>query len=455
MKPSRLKISPATLILISLFGYAGYLTSCTQKDQILTTGPVTENTTNLISLKTSTPPTIDGVIDAAWEKAEKLNATPTVPDPGNGLFTGYSGDQYPVVLRSMYDADNIYFLAEITDATQSNLPAPWFFNPSANVTGKTGWQKEPNAKNYDANGALVRNAYGEDRLAMLWNIDNSTPKFITQTCYASCHVFTPYMDYSKNPAVYTSNSANGNHYTNGAAEKIDMWWGRLGYMSKDAALHYFDDNYQDWAGGPAISNLTGGNSNGRHVDGIYPDGTASATWPYRPNYTVSPNQGEFNNSQNLKLDGTGASVSVPLYVVPGAAANGFILLSDTGTVAKKVKAVSSAGVLTLLDGTTIDPTVGTDYQRTGDAVTGPTAAKAIPSYIAMPLISQRADITSTAVFTGSGWIVEYKRALKTADVLKQDVDFSSLQDQPFGVAVWDNSNYQHGINPNLLLQFKK
>jgi hypothetical protein len=112
-------------------------------------------------------------------------------------------------------------------------------------------------------------------------------------------------------------------------------------------------------------------------------------------------------------------------------------------------------VLTLLDGTTIDPTVGTDYQRTGDAVTGPTAAKAIPSYIAMPLISQRADITSTAVFTGSGWIVEYKRALKTADVLKQDVDFSSLQDQPFGVAVWDNSNYQHGINPNLLLQFKK
>ena len=75
-----------------------------------------------------------------------------------------------------------------------------------------------------------------------------------------------------------------------------------------------DDNYQDWAGGPAITNLTGGNANGRHVDGIYPDGTKSGTWPYRPNYTVSPTQGEINNRISLKLDGTGASVNVPLYV---------------------------------------------------------------------------------------------------------------------------------------------
>ena len=34
------------------------------------------------------------------------------------------------------------------------------------------------------------------------------------------------------------------------------------------------DNYQDWAGGPAISNLVGGNSNGRHFDDLIPNGTA-------------------------------------------------------------------------------------------------------------------------------------------------------------------------------------
>jgi len=30
-----------------------------------------------------------------------------------------------------------------------------------------------------------------------------------------------------------------------------------------------------------------------------------------------------------------------------------------------------------------------------------------------------------------------------------------LQDQPFGIAFFNNSNYQHGIKPNLLLKFLK
>jgi hypothetical protein len=45
--------------------------------------------------------------------------------------------------------------------------------------------------------------------------------------------------------------------------------------------------------------------------------------------------------------------------------------------------------------------------------------------------------------------------LKTTDALKQDVDFSSLEDQPFGVAIFNKSNYQHGIKPGLLLKFDK
>ena len=442
-------------ILTSFILFVGYWISCTKHDQVITVDNTANTSTTLQSVKVSSAPTIDGTIDASWSNATKLDILPTVPDPGNGLFSGYSGQQYHASIRSMYDAQNIYFLVEIQDPSQSVNVAPWYFNPAANVNGKTGWAKEPNSDSYDANGILTRTGMGEDRVAMLWNIDNSTPKFISQTCYASCHVFTPYMDYSKDPAVYTAN-ASGNHYTNGASEKIDMWWGRLGYMSKDASLHFMDDNYQDWAGGPSITNLTGGNANGRHVDGIYPDGTKSSTWPYRPNYTTSPVQGEVNNSQNLKLDGTGASVAVPIWVIPGAKNVGYILVADTAKgLAKKVTAVSASGVLTLSDGSTIDPTVGTDYQRTGDPVTGPTAAVSIPSYIGVPLIGERADITGAAVYTGSGWIVEYKRALKTADVLKQDVDFSSLQDQVFGVAIWNNSNNQHGIQPNLTLTFKK
>lgn len=440
-------------IITTIVLTVGYVGSCTKDNQVLDV-PQINSGTDLVSIKTSTPPTIDGTIDADWNNATKLNITPTVPDPGNGLFTGYNGQKYPATLRSMYDDNNIYFLVEITDATQSTNVTPWYFDPAQNITGKTGWVKEPSSKQFDANGVLTREGWGEDKLAFLWNIDNSTPKFITQTCYASCHVFTPYTDYSVTPPVEKSNANSGNHYTNGASEKIDMWWGRLGFISRDPSLNKMDDNYQDWAGGPAVTNLVGGSGNGRHVDGIVVSG-ANTTWPYAPTYTTSPAQGEVNNSQNLKIDGTGASVAVPIWIIPNTSTN-FILVSDTTSgKAKKVTGVSSSGILTLSDGSTIDPNVGTDYKRTGDPVLGPTAAKSIPAFIAIPLIGGRADITCAAVYTGSGWIVEIKRALKTSDVLKQDIDFSSLQDQPFGMAFWNGSNNQHGIQPNLVLKFKK
>ena len=412
---------------------------------MLQQGTTTSNGTTLVSLKVTSAPTIDGVIDAMWDNATKLNVVPQVPDPGNGLFAGYIGETYTGTLRSMYDDQNIYFLLEVTDATQSTNVAPWYFDPAVNVSGKTGWQKEPSSKSFDVNGVLAREGFGEDKFAMLWNIDSSTAKFKAQTCYASCHVFTPYMDYSKNPAVYTAN-ASGNHYTNASNEKIDMWWGRLGYISKDASLNFLDDNYQDYAGGPAVSNLTGGNLNGRHVDGIYVDSAKTYAWPYAPHYTASPAQGEISNSQNLKINGTGASVAVPLWVNPGFTSRDFILIGETTSgVAKKVTAVDSTGALTLSDGTVITP--GADYQRTGNAVTGATAKKSIPAYIAAPLIGGRADITCSAKYTGSGWVIEYQRKLKTADVLKQDIDFSNLADQPFGIAYWNKSNYQHGIKP--------
>ena len=428
---------------------------CTKKDQVVggTSSPSGSNL--LLSYKTSSAPTIDGTIDPGWVNATVLDVTPTVPDPGNGLFTGYNGTQYTAKLRSMYDAQNIYFLLEINDASASTTVSPWYFNPALNVTGKTGWQREPSSRSFDVNGNITREGWGEDKFAMLWNIDNSTPLFRTQTCYASCHVFSPYMDYSKNPAVFASNANSGNHYTNGQFEKIDMWWGRLGYISKDPSLNFMDDNYQDWAGGPAITNLTGGNANGRHVDDIFPDGTASSTWPYRPNYTAAAPQGEITNTQTLKLNGTGASVSVPLWVPVNGSPN-FILVSDTASGnAKKVIGVDSTGFLILSDSSIINPNSGTDYQRTGDPVNGPTAAKFIAGIIAAPLLGGRTDISCSAVFTGSGWIIEYKRALKTTDALKQDVDFSALDDQPFGIAIWDQSNNQHGIQPNLLLRFQK
>lgn len=435
-----------TWVAISFVLTLGYSISCTKDDQILDTVQANAST-DLISVKVPSAPAIDGTIDAAWENAAKLKITTVVPDPGNNLFSGYIGETYTGTIRSMYDDKYIYFLVEYADKNKSIKSAPWYFDPATKR-----WAQEPNSRSFNSSGILTREGFGEDKFAMLWNIDNSTSKFNTQTCYASCHVFAPYLDYSVTPAVPKSNASSGNHYTNGVNEKIDMWWG---HPNRGLAFNFMDDNYQDWAGGPAVTSLVGGSGNGRHFDDLVVSG-ASTTWPFAPTYTADATQGSTNNRQSLKLDGTGAAVNVPLWIIPNASNYDYILFTDVvaGGKAVQITGVSSVGVLTY-NGGTIDPNAGTDFQRVGDAVTGDVGSKSIPGVILAPILKSRADISCVAVFTGTGWVWEFKRLLKTADVLKQDVDFSTLQDQPFGLAIWNKSNYQHAIQPNLSLKFKK
>lgn len=410
---------------------------CTKNNQVV--APTTTSTNELISYKTSTAPTIDGVADAIWDNATKLSVTPTVPDPGNGMFAGYQGTTYPATLRSMYDGQYIYFLAEWSDPSNYQVQ-PWYFNPTTQR-----WAQRPNAKNFDVNGNLVKEGMGQDQLAMLWNIDNSTPKFATQTCYASCHIFTPYRNFS---GVMVPNKS-GNHYTNGPNEKIDMWWCHL---NKDLVTNQMDDQYQDWAGGPSVTDTVGGAGNGRHADDLVPPTPFSTTYI---NTNTNTSNGAFNNSQSLKLDGTGSSVTVPKWIVPDAVGQLYYLATDTlpGGKALKVTGVSSTGVLTYVGGT-LDPNGKAEYldnPGTGTTV----GTKCFPSFISAPLTMGRADIVATGKYNGTGWTLEFKRLLKTPDVLKQDIDFSSLSDQPFGLAIFNTANYQHGIQPNLLLKFQK
>jgi hypothetical protein len=425
--------------------FALIFASCTKNAQVVAPA-ATANSNELLSYKTATAPAIDGTVDAIWSESKLVNLTAVVPDPGNNLFSGYIGDMYTGTLRSMYDATSIYFLAEIRDNSKNVKSAPWYFDPVTNL-----WAKESTSKRFDANGVLTRDGFGEDKFSMLWNVDNSTSKFSAQTCYASCHVFTPYLNYAVTPAVIASNAGSGNHYTNGANEKIDMWWL---HPNRGFAFGKMDDNYQDWAGGPQVTSIAGGNGNGRHFDDLVPT-TPSTTWPYRPGYTADATQGSLANTQNLKLDGTGTTVAVPKWVIPNSTAD-FVKSTDTitGGAAKLVTAISTDGVLTY-DGGTLDPKTGTDYQRLGTAATSPIGAKCIPGNIVTPVILGRADISIGIVYTGTSWIYEFKRALKTADVLKQDVNFSDLADYPFGVAFWNSNNNQHAIQPGLLLKFQK
>jgi hypothetical protein len=424
-------------VMTSFVLFVGYWASCKNEAVLEAVAP---SSTDLISSLASSAPTLDGNIDPMWEAATKLSGQTEVPAPGNALFSGYIGDKYNFTLRSMYDAQNIYFLAEWNDGSKGAGVQPWYFNPTT-----SRWVQEANSRQFDINGNQTREGMGTDQLAFLWNIDNSTRNFSTQTCYASCHVFTPYRNFQ---GVMVPNKS-GNHYTNGLNEKIDMWWMKI---DKELPVGQMGDEYQDWAGGPSVTDTVGGNGNGRHADDLIPPTPFSPTYI---NTNPSLTNGTLNNRATLKLDGTGANVTVPGWVIPGATNKAYIAVADTlpGGVAKKVTGISSTGVLTYAGGT-IDPTGQADYQQIA-GVFGGVGAKCIPSFITVPYTMGRADISVAGMHTGSGWVVEFKRALNTNNNLKQDVNFASLESQPFGVAIFNNSNNQHSIKTNLLLKFKR
>lgn len=390
-------------IMTSFILFIGYWVSCTKDDQVLDIPKPINGATDLVAVKTTTPPTLDGTIDAIWENSPKLQFSTVVPEVTGDVFRGYTGNIIPsVTLQSAYDATNIYFLAQWSDPTQSLSRQPWYFDPATQR-----WAQESGNPTFSASGAITRPAFYEDKVAMLFNINNSVSGWNSATCYKSCHTGLPLTD------------GASKHFTNFPTEKIDMWHWKSVRGGANGSFQ-FDDQYQD---------------------NTYPNGRKSD----------AGTQAYADNRQTLTITGTVINVPVPKYVIPGRANYYWILGTEiTAGTAKTVTAVSSTGMLTLSDATTIDPNVGTDFQRIGAGL----GAKAIAGINITAYDASRGDITCKSTYTGSGWILEFKRALKTADAV-YDVDFSSLADQYFGFAIFENSQIAHSIKPNLVLKFKK
>lgn len=392
-------------VMTTVLLFIGYGVSCTKDDQVLDLPQPINNNTDLVSVKVSAAPTIDGTIDALWANSPKLQFSTAVPEVTGDVFRGYTGNIIPsVTLRSAYDAANIYFLLEWTDPTQSLSRQPWYFDPATKL-----WAQEKGSPTFGPTGAITRPAFYEDKVGFLWNINNSVSGWNSATCYKSCHTGLPAAD------------GSSRHFTNYASEKIDMWHWKSVRGGVNGAFQFED----------------------QHQNNTYPNGRKGD--PGDDVYT--------NNVQNLVITGSSPAITVPVpkYVIPAKSNYGWILLSEiTAGTAKTVTAVSATGVLTLSDATTIDPNVGTDFQRVGAGL----GAKAIPGLTINAYTGSRADISCKAVYTGSGWILEFKRALKTADAV-YDVDFSSLADQYFGIGIFENAQIAHSIKPNLVLKFKK
>lgn len=380
------------------------LVYCTKRNQMIEE-EIFSSGNELVSVKTTTAPTIDGTIDAMWANIPKLEFSAEVPEVTGDIFRSYVGNVISsVTLRSAYDADNIYFLAEWVDPTKSLNRMPWYFDPATQK-----WAQESDFPTFSSTGSITRGAFFEDQLGFQWNINNSVIGWNNSTCYKSCHTGLPDSD------------GSGRHFTNSITEKIDLW---------------------HWKA------VRGGTNGGFQTDdqrmtNLYPNGRGGD--PGTAAYS--------NNSQNLVITGSSPAitVSVPKYVIPGRTNNYWVLGTEvTAGTAKLVTAVAANGILTLSDATTIDPNVGTDYQRVGAGV----GAKCIASVVITSFTGSRGDISANATHTGSGWILEFKRALKTTDAVN-DVDFSSLADQYFGCSIFDNADIAHAIKPNLLLRFEK
>ncbi len=388
----------------------GYFVSCTKDNQVLDTptAQIINSSTDLVSSLVTTPPVIDGIVDGLWDNSPKLQFSTAVPEVTGDVFRGYTGNIIPnVTLRSAYDATNIYFLAEWTDPTQSFQRQLWYFSPTTQR-----WAQEKGTFDFDpVTGAVLRRPYYEDKVAFLWNINNSVTGWNSATCYKSCHTGLPALD------------GSSRHYTNFPSEKIDMWHWKSVRGGVNAGNQFHD----------------------QYIDNTYPNGRKGD-----PGIDVYQ-----NNSQTLTITGSSpaVNVSVPKYVIPGRNDNNWIMNSEvTAGTAKQVTAVAVNGVLTLSDASTIDPNVGTDYQRVGAGL----GAKAIAGVTLNDVgyTGSAGDITCKAAFSATGWTLEFKRALTTGDTV-YDVDFASLADQYFGFAVFENAQIAHSIKPNLVLKFKK
>lgn len=387
-------------ILLMAF-IAVFIAQCTHDDQeIVPDIPPPSSDTELTSLFTTAPPTIDGVIDSEWDVAEEITVIATVPDPGNDVFKGYVGKSYSVILKSLYDANNIYFLAQWDDRNLDLNRQTWYFDPA-----DSRWKQESRNPTFNSSGAMIRRPFYEDKFAFLFNVNNSVAGWDQSTCWSSCHTGMSAAD------------GYARHYTN-AGESIDMWhWKGV----RTDVNFQADDQYQDDA-----------QPNGRHGDSKDSGG-----------YT--------NNTQDLTITGTSEVVSVPKYFIPNKTYYYFITQAeiDAGT-AKEITAVDQNGVLTH-EGGTIDPNTDLEFQRDGST----SGAKGMPSIYTTTFVGNRGDISAKGSYTGSGWVLEIKRALSTADSENQDIDFGDLSDQAFGIGVFDNAGIAHAIKPGLLLKFKK
>ncbi|MBI2504501.1 MAG: ethylbenzene dehydrogenase [Candidatus Latescibacteria bacterium] len=168
----------------------------------------TQQSNELTSQYVTTPPVLDGTADAVWDEAQALSFP---------VVGGANAGSHQVTLKSVYSGDQVYFLVSWNDPTESLRRFPW-------VKQEDGtWKRLVDGPSGDDN------VFYEDKMAFIWNIDNSITGFNQAGCFATCHAGEAGKPY-------------GNKYTANPGEMGDIWhWKSV----RTGSVNQIDDQYVD------------------------------------------------------------------------------------------------------------------------------------------------------------------------------------------------------------------
>ncbi|MBI3153679.1 MAG: ethylbenzene dehydrogenase [Chloroflexi bacterium] len=312
-------------------------------------------------------PTLDGVADEAfWAEAEDF-----VID----VDGGFGGFETKVNLKAVYTADSVYFLMTYEDPTESWYRYPWVKQED----GTWKQDKDPDDKGGD------NNLHYEDKMAFIWNIDNSIAKFETKGCYTACHD-------GENP----DEKPYGNKFTAAEGELGDIW-----HWKSIRNLNQIDDQYVDWTTYEARKDADNGNKEaGRKSDPKDSGG-------FSDNYGSMPDPADATK--------TVADKTIPGFTSPNidmtTGAPGYILDSEKVALTQEDLDALPVGSI-------------------------------IPGIVKSEIVGDRGQISAGWKWADGVWTLEFGRLLDTGSEF--DVQFSDLTaSYYFGVAVFENAQVRH------------
>jgi len=195
-------VAVTTLVVLSFLGCVRKAAPITVKQPLLSN--------QLLSVKSKSAPTLDGQTEGLWDRASSVTVA-----VGGGANVGST----EVTLKSVYSRDSVYFLVQWADPSESLRRTPW------QKQSDNSWQKLSTSTTHQENTNY------EDKLAFLWNINDSIAGFNDQGCMITCHV-------GEQPA----NSGFGSKYTANPGEMGDIWhWKSV----RTNPVNQSDDQYVD------------------------------------------------------------------------------------------------------------------------------------------------------------------------------------------------------------------